>query len=262
MWLDQIIAHTRDEVARREQIVPLSELEVRCADSPPPLDFLAALRGPGVSLIAEVKRASPSHGLLLSEFDPVYLAMTYAQNGAAAISVLTEERFFQGSLLHLSNIKAALQREGLSVPLLRKDFILTAYQVYEARAFRADAILLIVAALDEGALAGLLALAEGLGLASLVEVHSEDELSRALPLKPGIIGINNRDLSTFQVNLETTFRLCPLIPAGTLVVSESGIRNRQDVERLGEAGVDAVLVGEALVAAADVVRKVRELAGR
>ena len=262
MWLKRILAHTREEVARREQAVPLAELKARCADSPPPLDFPAALRRPGVSLIAEVKRASPSRGLLCPDFDPVRLALTYARNGAAAISVLTEERFFRGSLEHLRGIQAALRREGLAVPLLRKDFILTAYQVYEARAWGADALLLIAAVLDEATLAGLLALAEELGLAALMEVHSEEELGHVLPLKPHLIGINNRDLSTFQVNIETTCRLRPLIPAGTVVVSESGIRNRGDVERLGAVGVDAVLVGEALVVAADVGRKVRELAGR
>ncbi len=262
MWLARIVAHQREEVARRQQIVPLAELRARCADSPPPLDFLAALRGPGVSLIAEIKRASPSRGLLCPEFDPLHLALTYAQNGAAAISILTEERFFQGSLEYLSNVKAALRRERLAVPLLRKDFILTPYQVYEARAWGGDALLLIAAALDEATLAELLALAGELGLAALVEVHSEEELGRVLPLKPHLIGINNRDLSTFQVNLETTCRLRPLVPAGTVVVSESGIRHRQDVERLGAVGVEAVLVGEALVTAADVGQKVRELAGR
>lgn len=262
MWLARIVAHKREEVARREQAVPLTELQARCADSPAPLDFLAALRGPGVSLIAEIKRASPSRGLLCPEFDPVHLALTYTQNGAAAISVLTEERFFRGSLEHLSKVKAALHREERAVPLLRKDFILTPYQVYEARAWMADALLLIAAVLDEATLAGLLALAEELGLAALVEVHSEEELGRVLRLKPHLIGINNRDLSTFQVNLETTCRLRSLIPAGSAVVSESGIRNRQDVERMGAAGVDAVLIGEALVTAADVGQKVRELAGR
>ncbi len=262
MWLDRIVAHQREEVARREQVAPLAELRACCAASPPLLDFLAALRKPGVSLIAEVKRASPSRGLLCPEFDPAHLALTYAQNGAAAISVLTEERFFQGSPEHLSSIKAALQREGLTVPLLRKDFILTPYQVYEARAWGADALLLIAAALDEATLAGLLALAEELGLAALVEVHNEEELGRVLPLKPHLIGVNNRDLDTFQVSLETTCRLRPLIPAGTVVVGESGIHHRQDVEHLGAAGVDAVLVGEALVTASDVGHKVRELAGR
>jgi indole-3-glycerol phosphate synthase len=264
--------------------LPLHAVQRRIAAAPPPRDFVAALRrAPGVALIGEVKRASPSKGLLCADFDPLRLAAMYVANGAAAISVLTDEKFFQGSLDYLAQIR----RENLSLgpspkrrgghtspfprreggqgvrsgpPLLRKDFIVDPYQVYEARAAGADALLLIAAALPNGDLADLLDLTHDLGMAALVEVHDADELARVLPLKPRLVGVNNRDLRTFRVDLNTCLALRPLLPADVCLVAESGIHTRADVARLAAAGVDAMLVGEALVVAPDVAAKVRELA--
>ena len=187
------------------------------------------------------------------------MAETYVEGGAAAISVLTDERFFQGSLSDLAAVKAALRQAGREVPVLRKDFILDAYQVYQARAYGADAVLLITAILETSELAELLALAQELDMEALVEVHCEEELDRVLPLGPSIIGVNNRDLHDFSVDLATTLCLQPHIPRSIALVSESGIHRRADVERLARAGVDAILVGEALVTAEDVVSKIKEL---
>jgi indole-3-glycerol phosphate synthase len=267
MLLDPIIVHKREELAEWKATVPQARLEEAAARQAPPLDFAAALqcpepaegRQPGVSLIAELKRASPSRGLLRPELDPGQLAVTYAEGGAAAISVLTDERFFQGGLSDLAAVKAALRQAGREVPVLRKDFILDAYQVYQARAYGADAVLLIAAILEVEKLAELLALARELGMEALVEVHCEEELDRVLPLGPAIIGVNNRDLQDFSVDLAITLRLRPHIPRSIILVSESGIHCRADVERLAGAGVDAILVGEALVTANDVVGKIREL---
>lgn len=259
MFLDSIVAHKRKELAGWKAAVPQARLEEAAARQAPPLDFAAVLRQPGVSLIAEVKRASPSRGLLRPELDPGQLAMTYVEGGAAAISVLTDERFFQGSLSDLAAVKAALRQAGREVPALRKDFIFDAYQVYQARAYRADAVLLIAAILDAEELAELLALARKLGMEALVEVHCEEELDRVLPLGPSIIGVNNRDLQDFSVDLATTLRLRPHIPHSIILISESGIHGRADVERLAGVGVDAILVGEVLVTAEDVVGKIREL---
>ena len=266
MILDQIIAHKRHELAQTRQQVPLERLRTTIEAQPPPCDFVQALRAPGVSLIAELKRASPSRGVLRADLDPVALARCYIENGASALSVLTDKRFFQGSLSDLRDIKVqAVQPRSETrnpqpaIPVLRKDFTLDSYHVYEARAHGADAVLLVVAILDDKTLANLLALARALGIAALVEVHNEAELERALLCSPRVIGINNRDLTDFSVDIETTCRLRPLIPAGTIVVSESGIRHRADIERLADAGVDAILVGEALVTADDPAAKVREL---
>jgi len=259
MLLDSIVAHKRDELAVWKAAMPQSHLEEAAVRQSPPLDFAAALRQPGVSLIAEVKRASPSRGPLRPELDPGQLAVTYVEGGAAAISVLTDERFFQGSLSDLVAVKNALRRAGREVPVLRKDFIFDAYQVYQARVHGADAILLIAAILDAEELAELMTLARELGMEALVEVHCEEELDCVLPLGPSIIGVNNRDLQDFSVDLSTTLHLQPHIPRSTILVSESGIHCRADVERLARGGVDAILVGEALVTAEDVVGKIREL---
>jgi indole-3-glycerol phosphate synthase len=259
MLLDSIIVHKRKELAAWKTAVPQARLGEAAARQAPPLDFAAALMQPGVSLIAEVKRASPSRGLLCPELDPGQLAVTYVEGGAAAISVLTDERFFQGSLSDLAVVKAVLCQAGREVPVLRKDFILDAYQVYQARAYGADAVLLIAAILEVEELAELSTLARELGMEALVEVHCEEELNWVLPLGPTIIGVNNRDLHYFSVDLATTLRLQPYIPRFIILVSESGIHCRADVERLAKAGVDAVLVGEALVTAEDVVGKIREL---
>ncbi len=259
--LDRIVAHKRAELAARQRAVPLANLQSLISDLPAPLDFARTLARPGVSLIAEVKWASPSRGVLCPDFDPVRLATTYATNGAAAISVLTDERFFQGDLDHLTRIRHGLRNTQYVVPILRKDFIFHPYQVYETRAYGADALLLIVAMLSDEQLAELLALTYKLGMTALVEVHDEEEVERALHLGPRVIGINNRNLRDFSVDLATFARLRPMLPAETIVVAESGIGSAADVRRLAEKGADAVLVGEALVTATDVAAKVRELAG-
>ena len=252
--LNRIIAQKREEVEQRKKSLPLSHLKERIALREVTLDFAHALDGTQTRLIAEVKRASPSRGVLCPNFDPVELAKKYAQGGAAAISVLTEADYFEGSIDHLAAI-----REEINLPLLRKDFIFDPYQVYESRAYGADALLLIVAILSQEQLEELLSLSHNLGLKCLVEVHSQGEVERALHSQAKIIGINNRNLSTFTIDINTTRRLLPLIPQGRIVVSESGIRSRSDIEKLKGWGVNAVLVGEALVTTGDVVTKVREL---
>jgi indole-3-glycerol phosphate synthase len=254
--LDMIVARKREEVAQRQQAMPLAELKARAADRSPPIDLAEALRCPGVSLIAEVKKASPSRGLICPDFHPVQLARTYRHGGAAAISVLTDGPFFQGRLDHLDKISWAL---ASGLPLLRKDFIFDEYQVYEARAFGADGLLLIVAVLSDSELGYLSALTRELGMTPLVETHSESELERALRAQPQVVGINNRDLRDFSVDLATFGRLRPLLPLSVIAVAESGVRTADDVRRLATMGADAVLVGEALVSSPDVKSKVREL---
>ncbi|MEE9199332.1 MAG: indole-3-glycerol phosphate synthase TrpC [Dehalococcoidia bacterium] len=255
--LDRIVRVKRQEVARLREQVSLRELEERIASQLPPQSLSRALTGEGTRLIAEVKRASPSRGLLAPDFDPVGLARTYAENGVAAISVLTERPHFQGSLEHLRDIKEAL---GTGCPpVLRKDFIFDTLQVYESRAWGADAVLLIAAILDQEQMKMLAALSRELGMECLVEVHDEVEVKAALKGGAGIVGINNRDLATFKVDIETTRRLRPLVPEGIPVVAESGIFTREDVARLEGWGVDAILVGEGLITAPDVAAKVREL---
>ena len=234
--------------------MPVSALEARIARCAGTLDFAAALKSDGVSLITEIKKASPSRGVLCNDFNPFVLARTYADNGAAAISVLTESKYFDGHIDHLAEI-----RETVAIPLLRKDFIFDPYQVYESRAFGADALLLIAAILEPGQLDELSALSRELGLSCLVEVHNENEVEKALRSSAQIIGINNRDLRTFNVDVGTTQRLRKLIPADRIVVSESGVRSRQDIANLKNQGVDAALVGEALLISADIAAKMREL---
>ena len=258
MILDQIVADNRLELEARKRSFPLVELQrVALEQQTPPLDFASALRGEHVQLIAEVKKASPSKGVIRSDFNPVKIARTYAGNGASAISVLTETRYFQGSLNHLRDIRVALGSER--PPLLRKDFIVTPYQVYESRAYGADSLLLIVAILEPERLDELLELSHQLNMSCLVEVHNEAELEIALNSQARIIGINNRDLNTFTVDLTTTERLRPLIPQDRIVVSESGIKDRGDIERLRQWGVDAVLIGETLMSAPNIAAKMKEL---
>jgi indole-3-glycerol phosphate synthase len=254
--LADIVRHKRQEVASLKLGQPRAALQAMCKDVAPPLDFERALtpaRG-GVRLIAEVKKASPSRGVLAADLDPVALASTYAAHGADAISVLTDAKYFQGSLEALRRARAAVH-----VPLLRKDFTIDEYQLWEARAAGADAVLLIVAILEPPLLRDLAAAAKGLGLAALVECHTEAELDVALGAGSRIIGINNRDLGTFETRIETTLALLPRIPPGPVVVSESGFFTGSDVRRAVDAGAHAVLVGEGLVRAADVGAKVREL---
>jgi len=255
MFLDRIVDYKLEELEQRQKIVPLPQLKAAIRERPLPLDLAAALRGDSLRLIAEVKRASPSRGVLRPKLDAVKLAYTYAQCGAAAISVLTESRYFQGSGEELEAIK----RELPNTPLLRKDFILKPYQIFESRAWGADALLLITAILDDADLKELLSLSHDLGMQCLVEVHNETELKRALACDARIIGINNRDLDTMTVNINVTKRLRPPIPPSRIVVSESGIKERGDIQKLREWGVNAVLIGEALVTADDVAAKIKEL---
>lgn len=268
--LDQIFAHKRLEVAAARQRLPAAELADQAHQMPPGPDFVAALRSSDTvlapdkmqptarrtpALIAEVKHRSPSKGLLRPDFDPLALAQTYAAHGAAAISVLTDERYFGGRLAYLQQIAAL----GTSLPLLRKDFIFDSYQLLEARAAGASAVLLIVAMLSDGQLADLLGAASELELACLVETHTLAEVVRALAAGAAVIGVNNRDLHTFEVRLETSLALRAAIPAEVVMVAESGIQTRAEVERLAAAGVDAILVGEGLVKAQDVGGRIREL---
>jgi indole-3-glycerol phosphate synthase len=253
--LDEIVEAKREEIARHKARLSQAELEGRIAGLPMPLNFSGALWGGQTRLIAEVKRASPSRGLLRADFDPVAIARAYADNGAAAVSVLTDTHF-QGTLDHLSAVKEALTPQA--VPVLRKDFLVDPYQVYEARAHGADAVLLIAAILEAAQLWELLALAESLWLQCLVEVHNQAELQTALEAGAEVIGINNRDLHTFQTDLAVTEALAPQVPPGKVLVSESGISGHGDLLRLRRAGVHAVLVGEALVTSPDVGLAVRE----
>jgi indole-3-glycerol phosphate synthase len=257
MILDKIVAHKKQTLDDLKKTVSLADLEERIDEAGSPRPFGRALVRPGgVALIAEVKKASPSAGVIRQDANPSAIGKMYEEAGASAVSVLTDEPFFGGTLADLSRVKKAV-----GLPILRKDFIIDPWQVYEARAYGADGLLLIVALLDDKTLRDLLALARKLGLEALVEVHTEEELTRAVQVGAGIIGINNRDLRTFHIDLETTIDLAPKMPAETIRVSESGIQSRADVLRLQQAGVNAVLVGTALMKAADVRAKITELIG-
>ena len=255
MILDEIVANKRTEVKHRQQRISLAEFRTRAESVPGTLSFADALVGDTVALIAEIKRASPSRGELDGQANPPRLAQTYATNGASAISVLTDKKYFGGSLDDLKSVRVAVQ-----APILRKDFIVDEYQVYESRALQADAILLIVRVLTEAQLRDYLVLADSLGMSALVEIHDEADLERALAANAQVIGINNRNLADFTVDLATTERLAPGIASDKIVVAESGVFTRADVERAARAGARAVLVGEALMRAADVGEKVKELA--
>ena len=263
--LANIVANTRSEVERRKAHTPLDALVARAADAPPARAFDAALRLPDrVALIAEVKQASPSRGVLIEPFDHLAIAKTYCASGASALSVLTDEHFFRGSLAFLAQIRALPEVAGeRPTPLLRKDFIVDPYQVHEARAAGADALLLIVAVLDDAALRALLALTHEVGLQALVEIHDEAELARALDAGASIVGINNRDLRSFHTSLQVTERLARALPTGKsrpALVSESGIFSAADVARVRDCGADAVLVGEALITAPNMAERTRSLA--
>ena len=253
--LDRILERKVEALAVQRARLPEAEVRARAEDSPfPPRAIFAALQGEYVSLIAEVKRASPSKGTLTRDFAPVLTAAAYAYNGASAISVLTDEDFFQGSLAYLTAI-----RRAVDLPLLRKDFVIDPYQVYEGRAAGADAILLIVAALADAQLADLYALTVELGMTALVEAHQEWEMERALQLGADLIGINNRDLKTFHVDLATTGRLAGMAPDDVVLVAESGIHTAADARAMGRLGASAILVGESLMKAADIAARTREL---
>lgn len=256
MILDEIVSYKRIEVEERKK----SSLPILEPTSLTTRNFADALRKPEGALpriIAEVKKASPSKGVIRTDFDHVAIAKAYEDAGAAAMSVLTDEKFFQGHLSYMTQC-----REATSLPTIRKDFIIDEFQIREASAAGADAILLIAAILDPMALKAFREAAAAMGMASLVEVHNEQELESALSSGAEIIGINNRDLQTFMVDIETTFRLRRLIPDDKIVVSESGIATRNDLNRLADAGVDAALIGETFMRAQDPGAKLRELIGR
>lgn len=244
--LEEILVGVRADLAAREAQTPLAEMKARAADAPAPLDALAALRAPGVGVIAEIKRRSPSRGDMAHIADPADLAAIYAEGGARAISVLTEQRRFGGSLDDLAAVRAAVE-----IPILRKDFVVSPYQVHEARAYGADLVLLIVAALEQNVLTGLLERVESLGMTALVEAHTEDEASRALAAGAKVIGINARNLSTFEVDREIFSRIAPGLPSDVVAIAESGVRGPADLLAYAGAGADAVLVGEGLVTSDD-----------
>lgn len=252
--LAEIAAYKREFVLQRKRNRTLSDMRRAADDAAQPEDFRAAIAAGSLALIAEIKKASPSKGVIREDFDPQKIAAEYAENGATALSVLTDEAYFQGCDRYLQQA-----REVAELPVLRKDFTVDEYQIYEARVLGADAILIIVALMDGGQLRDFAGLAREQGLTALVEVHTTEELDRALEQPLELVGINNRDLTTFETSLETTFQLLPLIPDGVTTVSESGIYTREDIDRLETAGIDAVLVGESLMRERDIGAKVREL---
>jgi indole-3-glycerol phosphate synthase len=256
--LDQIVARKRLEIEEVKQKRPARELEANLGNAPPVRDFRAALnKAAEFQIIAEVKKASPSAGVLRADFNPVSIARSFVEHGAACISVLTDEAFFQGSLAHLAAIRSAVQ-----VPLLRKDFIFDRYQLLEARLAGADAVLLIAEILDDGQLQFLFNEARDLDLQCLVELYDTENLTRVIDSGARLIGINNRDLRTFVTRLEHTLDLAHRVPGDCCLVSESGIRDRQDILRLGQSGVRAALIGETLMRAPDIGAKLSELLGK
>ncbi len=258
MILDEIVAYKKEELAATKRRTSFADMRAKAADAGPTRGFGRALgSGDGIRLIAEVKKASPSKGVIRQDFDPVGIARTYEASGASCLSVLTEAKYFQGDLAYLADI-----RRAVALPLLRKDFIVDEYQIFEARAAGADAILLIAACLDRRQIEDCLGISSGLGLDALVESHTAQELDKSLLAGAQIVGINNRDLASFTVSLRTTYDLLRDIPDDRVVVSESGIGGRDDVVRLEQAGVDAILVGESLMREKDIGKKVRELLGR
>lgn len=253
--LQRIVTHKRGEIAAAKERCSATELQARLADAPPVHDFVAALQAaPQMGLIAEVKKASPSAGVIKSDFDPLAIAERYQQGGANCLSVLTDEHFFQGHLDYLREI-----RRTARVPLLRKDFLIDRYQVLEARVAGADAVLLIAECLTDCELRDLYFYASELGMESLIEVYDPENLERVLKLEPALVGVNNRDLRSFVVDLDHTIRLAPRITPSALLVSESGIKTQADVQRLAAAGCGAILVGETLMRAADIAATIREL---
>lgn len=260
-YLRDILANTAGEVATRKAVAPLGAIERLARAMPPAVDLAGRLRGSRVAVIAEFKRASPSKGAIAGSADPEGVARAYLEGGAAGISVLTDERYFRGSLDDLRRVASLAHAAAPLAGVLRKDFVIDAYQIAEARAAGADCVLLIVAALDDPELADLHAAAGGYGMQALVEVHDERELERALAAGARLVGINSRDLRTFQVDLATIERVAARVPPDVTLVGESGIRTHDDVARLERAGVHAVLVGETLMRAVDPAAALRELVG-
>ena len=244
--LDEILAHKAKEIATRQRVASLADVRVVAEAAPSPRGFKAALDGRKPAVIAEIKKASPSQGVIREQFEPVEIAKSYEAGGAACLSVLTDEAYFQG---RDEDLVAA--REATSLPVLRKDFIVDEYQIFEARALGADCILLIAAALDVFQLTAFTQLARNLDIDALIEVHDERDLDVALTMRPPLLGINNRDLRTFETSLDRTLALLPKVPEGTTVVTESGIRTPADVQLMRDAGVQAFLVGEAFMRARD-----------
>ena len=257
--LDAILSRTVADLAGRKTSTPMSNLEIAADSRAAPLSLRSRLRGSRISVIAEIKRASPSRGVFPVIVDPAAVAAEYVAGGAAAISVLTNEPFFQGSLHDLEDVAGVAHVSEVAVPVLRKDFIIDPYQIVEARAYGADAVLLIVAALDDASLAELLAAAKEFGMDALVEVHDEREMARAVSAGADLVGINNLDLRTFAVNLSVSERLAPFAPDDAVIVAESGIFGPDEVKRLNDAGVYAVLVGEGVITSADRAAAVRAL---
>lgn len=257
MILQKIVENKREEVARQKEILPPGELRQMLADRPPTRDFEGAIRNRDCAVIAEVKRSSPSKGRIREDFDPVGIADIYEENGASAISILTERKFFEGRAAYIPQIGRTV-----GLPLLRKDFIIDAYQINETRVLGADALLLIARLLEAGELRDFLGLASELGLAALVEVHNEADVEKTVSSGARIVGINNRDLATFCTDIDVSIRLARRIPKGITVVSESGIDSRGEIEKLMEAGIHAFLVGESLMREKDVGKKLRELLGK
>jgi indole-3-glycerol phosphate synthase len=256
--LDEIVISKHAEIAAARRLLPLEDLRAQASAADPVRDFCAALRRTGpIRLIAEIKKASPSAQTIRTDFDPTHIAQTYERHGASCLSVLTDAPYFKGCLEHLTQARGTT-----SIPVLRKDFLIDEYQVFQARAAGADAILLIAEILDDASLHKLLEQARALGMSALVELHNESNISRVLASGAELIGINNRDLRRFTTDIEHTLRLRDRIPADVLLVSESGIRTRRDVERLEAAGVSAILVGESLMRAADLGLAVEQLLGR
>ncbi|RPI90251.1 MAG: indole-3-glycerol phosphate synthase TrpC [Planctomycetaceae bacterium] len=255
--LEQIMARKRDEIVAAKAARPESELKARLAAAPPPRDFVAALRAPGpVRVIAEVKKASPSAGVIRPDFDPVRIAREYERAGAACLSVLTDEHFFQGRLEYLTAV-----RQATSIPVLRKDFLLDCYQVLEARVAGADCVLLIAECLDDCRLRELYFYTSELGMAALIELYDEQNLDRVLKLEPELVGVNNRNLRSFQTDLAHSIELSRRVPGECVFVSESGIHTRADVARLEQAGIRAILVGESLMRSSDIGASLHELIG-
>lgn len=257
MILDEIIEAKKVEVAYLKQTRPLLELQASIRDLPSSRNFRGAINGKTCAIIAEIKRRSPTRGILRDDFDPFNIASVYEECGATAISVLTDQKFFGGDKSYLAGIKKSVQ-----LPLLRKDFIIDPYQIYETRELHGDALLLIAGILEKEQLDEYIHLAEFLGLSVLVEVHSREELDKTLASGAGIIGINNRNLKTFTTNLKTSLEIVPHIPADKIIISESGIHTKEDIETLMKAGIHAFLIGETLMRSENIGKKLRELLGK
>ena len=256
MVLKEIIDYKRQELEHLRRRVSLKDVRRKAADAEASRGFLEALKAPGIQIIAEVKKASPSAGVIRSDFDPLKIARIYEDSGAVCLSVLTDEKFFQGSLASLEKIRGAV-----ALPLLRKDFTLDEYHLYEARAHGADAVLLIARILEDSRLKDYTALARDLGMSALVEVHEEKELDRAKKVGADLVGINNRNLNTLKVDIETSVRLSKEVPIGAILVSESGISKPDQIQRLTDCGIHAFLIGESLLRAQDPGRALRALLG-